>query len=86
MALASVRVAPKSASSGSSCGATPDGRSTWLSPGHNGGASRLRRALVGIPEHTADQQLLEKRLAEVITEQEARDAPGYPERWEDEPT
>jgi hypothetical protein len=45
--------------------------------------TQLEHALAGIPEQTPDRQLLEQRLAEVISEQEARQAPGDAGGWLD---
>jgi hypothetical protein len=39
--------------------------------------AELERALADIPERTADRQPLGQRLAEVISEQEARNVPDY---------
>jgi len=45
----------------------------------------LERALAGTHGQLAERQLLEQSLAEVIREQESRDAPADTGQWADQP-
>jgi hypothetical protein len=47
--------------------------------------AELEKTLPGLPEQSADRQLLEQRLAEVISEQGARETPADAGQWADQP-